>query len=79
MANYLLGLILNQAYHNEPQILVPLLNLIYVKDLSEEITTNATLLIKTNAWANQWKITFNPDPNKQAQEVGFFSRKINET
>ena len=43
MANYLLGLILNQAYHNEPQILVPLLNLIYVKDLSEEITTNATL------------------------------------
>ena len=24
---------------------------------------------KINAWENQWKITFNPDPNKQAQEV----------
>ena len=35
--------------------------------------------MKTNAWVNQWKMTFNPDPNKQAQEVGFFSRKINET
>ena len=27
-----------------------------------------------DAWANQWKMTFNPDPNKQAQEV-IFSRK----
>ena len=31
-------------------------------------------LSKINAWANQWKMTFNPDPNKQAQEV-IFSRK----
>ena len=29
---------------------------------------------KIDAWANQWKMTFNPDPNKQAQEV-IFSRK----
>ena len=27
-----------------------------------------------NEWAFQWKISFNPDPNKQAQEV-IFSRK----
>ena len=32
-------------------------------------------LIKNN-WAFQWKMRFNPDPNKQAQEV-IFSRKIN--
>ena len=31
-------------------------------------------LSKINACANQWKMTFNPDPNKQAQEV-IFSRK----
>ena len=27
-------------------------------------------------WAFQWKMSFNPDPNKQAQEV-IFSRKAN--
>ena len=31
-------------------------------------------LSKINAWANHWKVTYNPDPNKQAQEV-IFSRK----
>ena len=35
-------------------------------------------LSKINAWANQWKMTFNPDPNKQAQEA-IFSRKIRKT
>ena len=35
-------------------------------------------LSKINAWENQWKMTFNPDPNKQAQEV-IFSRKIRKT
>ena len=33
-------------------------------------------LIKINDWAFQWKMRFNPDPKKQAQEV-IFSRKIN--
>ena len=28
-------------------------------------------LSKKNAWASQWKMTFNPGPNKQAQEVIF--------
>ena len=31
-------------------------------------------LVKLNNWAYQWKISFNPDPNKQAQKV-IFSRK----
>ena len=44
--------------------------------------TNSTVndlnsdLIKMNNWGFQWKIRFNSDPNKQAQEV-IFSRKIN--
>ena len=28
-------------------------------------------LLKLNNWAYQWKMSFNPDPNKQAQEVNF--------
>ena len=35
-------------------------------------------LSKINAWANQWKMTFNADPNKQVQEV-IFSLKIKKT
>ena len=33
-------------------------------------------LKKIEAWAHQWKMSFNPDPLKQAQEV-IFSRKRN--
>ena len=32
-------------------------------------------LRKINKWAFHWKMSFNPDPNEQAQEV-IFSRKI---
>ena len=32
--------------------------------------------MKISNWAFQWKMRFNPEPNKQAQEV-VFSRKIN--
>ena len=35
-------------------------------------------LSKISNWAFQWKISFNPDPNKQAQKV-IFSRKIQKT
>ena len=35
-------------------------------------------LSKINAWTSQWKMTLNPDPNKQTQEV-IFSRKIKKT
>ena len=31
-------------------------------------------LVKISSWAYQWKMSFNPDPNKQAQEV-IFNRK----
>ena len=41
-------------------------------------TTNLSSdLSKISDWAFQLKMNFNPDPNKQAQEV-IFSRKINE-
>ena len=33
-------------------------------------------LVKISNWAYQWKISFNPDPSKQAQEI-VFSRKVN--
>ena len=32
-------------------------------------------LSRIKQWAFQWKMTFNPDPNKQAQEV-IFSGKL---
>ena len=32
-------------------------------------------LVKINKWACQWKMNFNPDPIKQAQEI-IFTRKI---
>ena len=34
-------------------------------------------LVKISNWAYQWKISFNPDPNKQAQEVIFSKRPRN--
>ena len=35
-------------------------------------------LIKINNWAVQWKMSFNPDPIKEAKEI-IFSRKLNKT
>ena len=80
-------------------ILGPLLFLIYINDLSDDLSTTAKLfaddaslfsivqnvntpvnhldsdLSKIGNGAFQWKMSFNPDPSKQAQEV-IFSRKI---
>ena len=39
-----------------------------VKNLNDDLS-------RINNWAFEWKMSFNPDPNKQAPEV-LFSRKI---
>ena len=80
-------------------VLRPLLFLIYINDLSEELASNPKLfaddttllsgvknvdasnvglnndLKKIGEWAFQWKVNFNPDPTKQAQEL-IFSRIV---
>ena len=40
-----------------------------VDNINVSTTNLNSNLSKINAWANHWKMTFNPDPNKQAQEV----------
>ena len=44
---------------------------VYAKELNGGLT-------KVQDWALQWKMSFNPDISKQAQEV-IFSRKLNKT
>ena len=80
-------------------ILDPLLFVIYVNDLSENLVSNPKLFVNNtslfsvifdkdlsaknlNADLNRinnstflWKMSFNPDPNRQVEEV-LFSRKI---
>ena len=45
-----------------------------VLDINESTNKLNTDLKKITKWAHQWKMQFNPDPNKQANEV-IFSRK----
>ena len=47
-----------------------------VKDYSLSLPDLNCDLEKINKWALQWKMSFNPDPNKQATEV-LFSHKAN--
>ena len=47
-----------------------------VKDSSISLCDLNYDLEKINKWAHQWKMSFNPNPNKQATEV-LFSRQVN--
>ena len=42
-----------------------------VHDLNTSVNEINDNLKKIEAWAHQWKMSFNPDPLKQAQEVIF--------
>ena len=46
-----------------------------VRDMTLSANVLNNNLLKINNWTYQWKMSFNPDPSKQAQEV-IFSRKI---
>ena len=76
-------------------MLSPLLLLIYINDLSDNLSSNVKLFTddtslfsvihnanisagELSGWVFQWKMIFNPDASKQAQEV-IFSRKIKKT
>ena len=46
-----------------------------VRDMTSSANILNNDLLKINNWAYQWKMSFNSDPSKQAQEV-IFSHKI---
>ena len=46
-----------------------------VKDKNESANTFNNDLLLISKWAYNWKILFNPDPSKQAQEVLFSIKK----
>ena len=51
-----------------------ILSTVFDKDKSQRGLNNELSMV--SEWAFHWKMQFNPDPNKQANEV-YFSRKPN--
>ena len=49
-----------------------------MRDLNTSSNEISDDLKKIGAWTHQWKMSFNPDPLKQAEEI-IFSRKRNKT
>ena len=56
-------------------LLTTLLFLPFVKDKKESANVLKNDLILISRWAYNWKILFNPDPSKQAQDVIFSNKK----
>ena len=48
-----------------------------VHNITDSANLLNSFLSKTDEWALQWKMSFNPDPTKQAQEI-IFSRKTSQ-
>ena len=46
-----------------------------VNDKSNSNSQLNSGLVKISKWAFQWKMSFNPDPNKQTTEVCFSNRR----
>ena len=49
-----------------------LFSVVYDRNTSANELNNDLLMIRS--WAYQWKMSFNPDPSKQAQEVVFLAK-----
>ena len=49
-----------------------------VRDMTSSANILNNDLLKINNWAYQWKMSFNPDPSKQAQEVIFLVKLRNQ-
>ena len=47
-----------------------------ILDINKSVTELNTGLEKISQWAYQWKMQFNPDPNKRANEIIFFRKLI---
>ena len=67
---------LPNGLQSNPKLFADDTSLFYtVQDVTTSTVSLNNDLTKISEWAVQWKMNFNPDPSKQAQEL-LFSRKI---
>ena len=52
-------------------------SLLVVRDTKLSANAFNNSLLKTDNWGYQWKISFNPDPSRQAQEAVFLEKLRN--